>query len=347
MSIGTFTRSCNKNVAGNLAVLLTEAANIDSVTVSGGEVTAISMVGSATFKQVQANIDGVIRTEEGAGLRNNISYTHQVEMFFSHPSAELNALRDSLTAASSCGIVALVVDGNGKTWLSGYNETDGTDKALYVQQDNLNSGQESNEEDVQEVDIILESDSGYQDLPFDDALNTSISDALAAGGGSPIEWSSATYGPELHTSANAASDPNGNEADATTGWTSTGLAGTGANIFQSQSAVKNVGSYALQLDADDTPTSGAMGVLAIAGVTTGYTYRITFDWRHKGSGGDWALYINGAAQPVTITNTETSFNSVVYEIASPSTTLNIQIRENNVGNDGGVFIDNVSVKEKL
>jgi len=174
MAIGTYTRSCNKNVAGNSNVFLTEAANLSSVTVTSGEISAITMASGQTFQQVQANIDGVIRTEEGAGSRNNISYTHQVEMFFNRPSTELSALRDSLTAASSCGVLAIVQDANGECWLSGYNEIDGTDRALYVQQDNLNSGQESGEEDSQNVDIILECVSGYIDIPFDDTLKAGI-----------------------------------------------------------------------------------------------------------------------------------------------------------------------------
>ena len=55
---------------------------------------------------------------------------------------------------------------------------------------------------------------------------------------------SAQYGPELHTDANAASDPNGNEADATTGWTQTGL-DVGSNVFESQSSVVNTGTHGI------------------------------------------------------------------------------------------------------
>lgn len=54
-----------------------------------------------------------------------------------------------------------------------------------------------------------------------------------------------TEGAELHVSANAASDPNGNEADATTGWNSTEI------TLTSQSTDKSTGDYALNLAAAD------------------------------------------------------------------------------------------------
>lgn len=179
MSIAVYTRACAKNVSGNSAVYTTEAANLSTITITAGEISAMTMGTGLTFHQLQANIDGVGRTEEGAGSRNNISYTHQVQMFFNKPSTELNTLRDSLTAASSCGILAIVQDANGESWLAGYNATDGTERALYVQQDNLNSGLEAGEEDAQAVDIILESISGYIDLPFDDTLKATISGGTA------------------------------------------------------------------------------------------------------------------------------------------------------------------------
>lgn len=174
MAIAVFTRLCVKNVSGNSKVFVTEAASLSSITITASEVAAITMATGLTFHEVQANIDGVGRTEEGAGSRNNISYTHQVQMFFNHPSTELNILRDSLTAASSCGILAIVQDANGECWLVGYNETDGTDRPLFVQQDNINSGLEAGEEDAQVDDIILETVSGYIDIPFDDTLKAAI-----------------------------------------------------------------------------------------------------------------------------------------------------------------------------
>jgi hypothetical protein len=54
-----------------------------------------------------------------------------------------------------------------------------------------------------------------------------------------------TEGAELHTSANAASDPNSNEANATTGWAATGT------TLSVESTDVNTGSYALKAVAAD------------------------------------------------------------------------------------------------
>ena len=52
-----------------------------------------------------------------------------------------------------------------------------------------------------------------------------------------------TVGSEMHTSANAASDPNGNEANATTGWGITG------GTFTSDSSAPQTGTYSLKLSS--------------------------------------------------------------------------------------------------
>jgi len=156
-----------------------------------------------------------------------------------------------------------------------------------------------------------------------------------------------SYGPELHVDANAVSDPNGNEADATTGWDFTGLAGTGANISRSQSVEKEVGGYAFELDCNDTPTVNARAQYSISGVTGGEVYQITGRWKHKGVGGSWGVYINGANQAYYIANTETEWRDLDLEVTAIGVTLNVQIREASGSNDGAIYLDNLSIKKKL
>ena len=154
-----------------------------------------------------------------------------------------------------------------------------------------------------------------------------------------------TYGPELHISANAASDPYGNEANATTGWTQTGLTGTGSNVFESQSSVKNTGSYALHANCNDTPTASAQCKLELT-VTAGATYRLTFDWRHVGSGGNWACTAESSLVG-QLANTATSFAPVAHEETAVGTTFTIIFIELSGTNNGGVYIDNLSLKKVL
>jgi len=95
-------------------------------------------------------------------------------MRFAKPTTELNTFRDSLADASPCGILAIVTDGNGESWLVGYNETDGTNRPLRLVGDGLNSGAEPNEDNAQAVTIALEGVNGYLSLPFDDIEKAAI-----------------------------------------------------------------------------------------------------------------------------------------------------------------------------
>lgn len=155
----------------------------------------------------------------------------------------------------------------------------------------------------------------------------------------------AGYGPELHTSANAASDPNGNEADATTGWNPTSLTGTGANVFESQSSIKNTGSYALHADANDTPTNGARFSQTFT-VEAGESYLLEFYWRHVGTGGAWALEIASVYED-HITSSDTTFVKKSVTIVAASTSLNIGFEEYGSANSGGLYVDNLSLKKIL
>ena len=158
------------------------------------------------------------------------------------------------------------------------------------------------------------------------------------------------FGPELHTSANAASDPNSNEADATTGWTPTNLTGTGANVFESQGAVKNTGSYALHSDANDTPTSGAMFHKDFT-VDAGGTYNISYYRRHIGSGGTWRMQANngdGLDLIDTILVGEITFTELNTNITMVSgTTLQVAFQEGSGSDDGGIYVDNLSLRKVL
>lgn len=159
--------------------------------------------------------------------------------------------------------------------------------------------------------------------------------AHTTGGASP------TYGPELHTDANAASDPNSNEADATTGWTADNL-----DAFESQSSVVNTGAYAFHGHCNTTPASGARFRKTFTGLENGATYRFTFNWRHVGTGGGWRFYPNYTSK-ATIANTQTSFEAVDVTVVATSTTMIVTFDESNGTNDGGIYMDNFSMKKVL
>lgn len=179
-AIAVYTKACEKNVGGNAAVFVTEASNLSSVTVTSGEISAITMASGETFHEAQADLDGVLHTQEGAGNANNIAYTHRVEMFFAKPSTALNTFRNSLADASPCGILAIVQDGNGNCWLVGYNETDGTNRPLRLVTDSMASGNSPTDEDSQRVTVAIEGANGYISLPFDATQKAAIAAESAA-----------------------------------------------------------------------------------------------------------------------------------------------------------------------
>lgn len=178
MAIAVYTKACEKNVAGNSAVYLVEAADLATVTITAGEISALTMDTGKTFKKVGADLDGIKRTQAGVGNASNIAYTHRVEMFFAKPSTALNTLRDSLSAASPCGILAIVQDANGNSWLVGYNATDLVNRPLRLVQDDDDSGNTPTDE-AQRATVSLEGVNGYLDLPFDSTLKATISGGTA------------------------------------------------------------------------------------------------------------------------------------------------------------------------
>ena len=179
----------------------------------------------------------------------------------------------------------------------------------------------------------------------------------------PINWMNLLkspiggFGPELYTLANAASDPNGNEADAITGWSEFGLNGVGANVFESQGVIKNAGSYSLHTDAEDTPTNLARIYIDIElapfNFVDGEKGVITFDMRHiGGSGATWRAYFSNTSSGVTnlvasVTNVVVTFQSIEYEWTHDNNHQYFLVRESGSGNNGGIYLDNISIRKIL
>lgn len=163
-------------------------------------------------------------------------------------------------------------------------------------------------------------------------------------------------GSELHTDANAASDSSGNEADATTGFTSVFLDGTGANVFESQGVVKNVGNYALHSDCDDTPTNGARFYKDIEtdfSLENGAEYKVSYDVRHIGTGQNWIIRLastnalsvsTGHSNNIAEAETTWTSNSFYFTHVT-GTTKYFGAKEQHADNTGGVYFDNFTIKK--
>jgi len=175
----------------------------------------------------------------------------------------------------------------------------------------------------------------YRTTQYVNMINANINalHAYRFGGGDP-------YGPEMHTDANAASDPNGNEANATTGW-----AGASNVLVTSVSDPVNVGSYALKVESNTTPTTNARGYKLFTCVI-GNTYFFSVDARHVGTGLGYRISIDGNTVALLV-NTDLTYQTYTLEFVAVDTAVYAIAQENSSSNNGGVYMDNISLKEVL
>ena len=181
MPIVNYIKACEGNLSGNMYLFLTEVANISSIVVTSGEVSDIVMTGSETFKQIQADHNTIIRQCLHEGKEDKMHYNHLVRFTCSNARTLLADLANQLAEASACGIVAIMMDYNGKGWLIGYNENDKGDRPLYLLSDEFTSGADQIEEDGGKQTFTLSTINQYNDLPMNSTINDYILDSIAAG----------------------------------------------------------------------------------------------------------------------------------------------------------------------
>jgi len=183
-NISEYLKSCAKNVPGNKAtVYIQQVRYADSLTVSGtgGKITALTVASAdplgATgfFVKVQADLDGVKFTNEGAG-KTSYRETQALELMFAKKSPKLVDLKSELADSVPCGVMAIRIDGNGQAWLSGWNEAtkDGKERPYNELASNFDSGASPADEDGNKLTLTLTRNAGYDELPFDAILNASI-----------------------------------------------------------------------------------------------------------------------------------------------------------------------------
>ena len=149
-------------------------------------------------------------------------------------------------------------------------------------------------------------------------------------------FDSSDLGSEIHTQANAASDPNGNEADALTGWNivSGALASVSTDPF--------VGTYNLRGDSNDDTDYMEYSFTSVVGKT----YKITFAAK-RGAGttqevSNWTGFTTSPNFPIP----STSWATYEVIVMANDTTGLIKIWPA-VGGiaDDKVHVDNFSIKE--
>jgi hypothetical protein len=179
MAIANYVKTCSKNVPGLLRVFYTEVANVGSVTIAAGEITAVTMGTAALrFHEFDANIDSLEYSWEGKGKTNYFG-KRTLEAGFAKLTKTLITAKTSLVDAIFCGIVPIWVDGNGQAWM-GWNDTERAARPWNEIEDNFKTGKKPSDEEGGIFVIKIMGESGYDPTPFNAALTASIVGELTA-----------------------------------------------------------------------------------------------------------------------------------------------------------------------
>ena len=183
MALAKYAHTCVKNVSGASAVFVAEVAVVTAITVTAGEISAIT--GTTPFKEIDAEQDSIKWDEnvEAVG-KSNVKVTEQVEFKIAKPTKTSATLVQSLMDGSPCGFLAIVTDGNGQNWLVGYNATDGKNRPLRLSAAPRSTGQSPSDEAGQLITPTLLCEGSGIAIPFDTTLNAAIN----AGTSTIIDW---------------------------------------------------------------------------------------------------------------------------------------------------------------
>jgi len=155
---------------------------------------------------------------------------------------------------------------------------------------------------------------------------------------------------DLNTDANATADRAGTETNSIGNWVAVI---SGSSVFQSQSSVVHNGAYALEININPTPGSAHRCVFDMGtyfGCEVGKFYRLTFWWRHVGTGGNWIAAMgegDGSSIATTIAEieeTDTTFEKVTIDFEFFDD-WHLKFREFNTSNNGGIYFDDLSINQ--
>ena len=178
-NISEYVKTCAKNVPGNrLTLYINQIRRANALTITSGEVTALTVIATGAtgrFKKIQADIDTIKFTNEGAGGASYME-TQTLEFKCAKKSTNLMALKEDLADSIPCGLVAIRIDNNGQCWLSGWNAADkgGKERPYNRLETSFDSGAAPDEEDMNAETFRLIRKAGYDEVPFASALNALI-----------------------------------------------------------------------------------------------------------------------------------------------------------------------------
>lgn len=158
-------------------------------------------------------------------------------------------------------------------------------------------------------------------------------------GGNLFVWDPTTLGAEIHTNNTATADPNGTEANATTGWS--GVSAT----LSATTGDKYAGTYSMLVTGTSTSGRAEYDFTTIAGKM----YKISI-WAKRGAQGTTQRFtawtgFSGVTGAVSVT---ASWAEYVFYVIATGTTGKIRAYCNSGGSIGDeLYIDNMSIKEVI
>ena len=173
MALANYVKVCNKNVPGLLLLSFSPIADLDVVTVTAGEITALTMDTSKLFNEFDVDVDGGKLMMEGSG-KGNYFQTNKIEARFSKLTKDLRIAKAALVDELACGLAAIISDGNSQAWLVGYSEGELSRRPIQQLEAAFDSGQKPSDEDAAAYILTLTQESGYDPLPFDATQSAAI-----------------------------------------------------------------------------------------------------------------------------------------------------------------------------
>jgi len=137
-------KDCNPNSGGIQRIALANVADITAISLDSGTssfIDTITMSGSATFFEFEAEQDSAEWRENGELVNGSLKYTQEIEMFLRKQNASTRAALAEL-GENLCGMVAAVKTTNGQTFIVGWSPNLDLERPLKLTTDASTSGKE-------------------------------------------------------------------------------------------------------------------------------------------------------------------------------------------------------------
>jgi hypothetical protein len=172
-ALAIFSQVCAKNTSGASRILIAEKANVTAITITAGEISAIT--GSNSFMRIDTILDSLEWNQEESrvGL-NNAKIANTINFDIMPPATATNTFLQALMDGSPCGFLAIIIDGNSKCWLVGHNATDLMLRPLRLDKQSGKTGKGIAVAEGNNIVISLGNECSGLALPFTSGLTASI-----------------------------------------------------------------------------------------------------------------------------------------------------------------------------